>query len=159
MHCVPLFAVSMTSWVVFQSSREAHSPTAKEMFLFFTTYIHLFNIKVSDGHVLCFDFQGTHHDFNNLMFYPSCATFHLAPWGHTLAMGDAFVSGLSKVCTVSGAVGRRRCCIRTMGHCPLEQTATVMVAGTNTHHWSGCYIFWVKRGDFPHLWRCVPFKG
>lgn len=98
--------------------------------------------------------------FNNLMLYLSCATFHLPPWGHTLAMGDAFVSGLSKVCTILGATEKRRCCIRTMGHCLLEQTATVVVAGTNTHPWPGCYIFWVKWGDFPHLWRwCSLFSS
>lgn len=86
-------------------------------------------------------FRGHTVNFDDLMLYPSCATFHLPPVGQTLAMGDAFVSAHSKVCTISGAMGKRRCCIRTMSHCLLEQTATVMVAATNIHPWPGYYIF------------------
>lgn len=83
-----------------------------------------------------------------------------APGRHTLAVGDVFVSAHSKVCPIPGAMGSRRCCVRTMGHCLLEQTATVMMAATNTHPWPGYYIFWVKWGDFPPLWRwCSLFSS
>lgn len=135
---------------MFQSSREAHSPRAKERFLFFATSIHLFNIKERCHRVMpcVLIFRGHTMIFRNLMLYPSRVPIQFSSLKtHTGSRGCVCVCTQQSVYNL-GAMGKRRCCIRTRGHCPLEQTATVMVAGTNIHPWPGCYRF---LGDFPHL--------